>query len=173
MNYHAFKKMWRMVVEGRKKATYGSVKPDEDSIDKLQQLASRLGLKAADVVSPEEMHATVCYSRTPIDDPTGAFKEALPIEAEADELHFFKTRDDKDCLVVKLSSVGLRALHTRLRKEFRSSHDFPTFEAHVTLCYDVSPMDKRRIDRSQEFKPFDIRFTEFEVKPLDLDWKPK
>jgi 2'-5' RNA ligase len=166
-NYKAFKKLTRVLAEKAPEPTYVAVKPDQESKETLVELAEAIGLSSQDMVPENELHATVTYSREPIADPTEIIRGFMPIEAMGDEFHFFRSKDGKDCLVLKLSSVGLRALHSAI-KTTGASHDFPTFEAHVTLCYDTPKELKEQIESYQSYEPkVPVNFVEFEVKPLD------
>lgn len=172
MNYLSFKKMLRLLGEDKAQPTYVSVKPNDASIDDLQVFMHHIGLKTDQMVSPDELHATVVYSRKAVKISDADVRAWLPFSATGDELHFFKTRDGKDCLVLKLSSVQLRGMHAHFKTRHGASHDFPSFEAHVTLCYDTPPELKTKIEKIGEFKSVPIQFTKFENKALDLDWKP-
>jgi hypothetical protein len=169
--YNLYKRAVRVLKEAvGKRPTYVAVKPDLDSIETIVEVCEVIGLPSHMMVGETDLHATVTYSREPISDPTKVLKEFMPIRACGDDLTFFKSRDGKQCLVLKLSSVGMRAAHTAIKKT-GASHDFPTFEAHVTLCYDTPADYVKRIKRAS--KPnVNLLFTEYEVKELDLDWKP-
>ena len=149
--------------------TFVSVKPDSASINEIYGLMDRIRLPGKDRVVPSELHATVAYSRDPIHDPSRDVRDFLPIEADGDELTVFYSRNEgKRVLVLKLTSLRLRALHHLIRKHYGASYDFPTYEPHVTLCYDLP----EGFDFPKRIDPIPINFTEFESKKLDLDWKP-
>lgn len=167
LNYLDFKRVFRVLTEEKAKPTFASILPDLESRESLVELAEVIGLSNTDLVPEPELHITVAYSRADIMDPTKIIKAALPVFGAGDEFTIFNTRDGKRALVLKVSSVSIRALHVALRKH-GASHDFPTYEPHVTLCYDLPEgfvMPKNA--------PFvNLAFTSFEVKPLNLDWKP-
>lgn len=146
------------------KPTFASVKPNEASIDELQYLSRKIGLKPEMMVHADEYHSTVCYSRKAIPNPTEIVQSFVPMTAVGDELAIFGT--EKRVLVLKLQSVKLRAVYAEIMKT-GASYDFPTFEPHVTLCYDL-PED---FEVPKSIDPVRLRFTDFEVKPLDLDWE--
>lgn len=165
--YNIYKRAVRVLKEAvGKRPTYAAVKPDLDSIETIVEVCEAIGLPSHLMVGETDLHATVTYSREPIGDPTKIIKEFMPIRAKGDDLTFFESRDNKkQCLVLKLSSVDLRAVHAAVQKT-GASWDFPTFEAHVTLCYDTPPEYVKRIKRAS--KPnVNLLFTEFEVKELD------
>lgn len=171
IGYQLFKRARKIFAEmtGGKQPTYVAIKPDLDSIETLIELAEIIQLPSSMMVAENELHATVCYSRTPIADPTKTVQGWLPIHAKGDEFTVFKTRDQgKNCLVLKLSSVPLRGLHVLLKKGYGASHDFPTFEAHVTLCYDTPDYVIKNAESIAD-PNVNLLFTKFEVKPLEID----
>ncbi len=170
ISYIAFSRMFRLF-EAKAQPRFASVKPDKASIQRLKQLAQDIGLPADLMVEDSELHATVCYSRDPIEDPASIIKGFLPITAKGDKLHFFESRKDgKQCLVLKLTSLQLRALWSSIMQS-GASHDFPTYEAHVTLCYDTPPNLVEQLE-NYDIKPVSLLFTKYETKRLDLDWTP-
>lgn len=164
----SFLEFKRLFESNKKKPTFVMVKPDDASMHEIYGLMDRIKLPGGDRVVPSELHATVTYSRTPIDDPRGDIPEFMPISATGDELTVFTSRSGKRCLVLKMSSVSLRALHSHIQKNYGASYDFPTYEPHVTLCYDLAEDFKV----PSRIEPINITFKTFTVKPLDLDWTP-
>lgn len=161
--------LFKLLMEGKPKPTYVPVIPDDASIHRIYGLMEEIGLPGKDRVVPSDLHTTVIYSNSPISNPSKTIREFMPITATGDDLTVFDTRSGKKCLVLKLSSVSLRALHVEIRREYGASHDFPTFEPHVTLCYDL-PDD---FSVPKKIDPITIEFRAFKVKELDPDWKPK
>jgi hypothetical protein len=124
-------------------------------------LISSLGIK--NPVSANELHATVTYSKAPISDPSKDVKEILPAVAESGRFALFDTKEGAKCLVLKLRSLDLRALHLLISKKYNASHDFPTYEPHITLCYDVG----KDFELPEEKPDISVCFDDFEVKDLD------
>lgn len=166
IGYASFKRLLRVLTETGPEPTYVAVKPSVDTRELLVELAEVVGLSSQDTVPERDLHATVTYSRDPIDDPSKIVDEFMPVWAEGNELAFFETRSGKSCLVLKLSSVGLRAMHEAIKRT-GASHDFPTFEAHVTLCYDCPDDVRKRVEENKNQLNLWLTFDEFEVKPLE------
>lgn len=163
MNFLSYSDWKRMLIrEQVRQPTYVAVKPDLESRESLVELAEVIGLSNSLLVPEDKMHCTVAYSRDPIDDPSTIVQTFLPATATGDDFDMFGP--EKKTLVLKLSSVSLRALHVSLRN-LGASHDYPTFEPHVTLCYEVPEGFKMPTKKPK----LGLKFTTFEVKPLDED----
>lgn len=158
IGFSLFRQLW----EERNKPTYVAVIPDDASIHEIYGLMDKIGLPGKDRVVPSELHCTILYSKRAISDPTETIKEFMPLSTTGDELTVFGTN-----LVLKLSSVTARALHVALRREYGASHDYPTYEPHVTLCTDIPS----NFSVPKEIDPVSIDFKTFKVKELDPDWK--
>lgn len=168
IDYAIFKKLFRILMEDGPRATYVAVLLDVDSRAMISDLMMVLGIPEDKRVGLHDLHATVTYSRAPIEDPTKIVQSYLPIMARGDELTIFHSRNSgKDCLVLKLSSVKLLALHQEIAKT-GASHDFPTFEAHVTLSYDCPTDVKARALKMKDPK-IELQFDDYEVSPLNMD----
>lgn len=165
LGYSAFSRISALMRESThvKGPTYVCVKLDGPSEDAVWKLMQEIGLRPSDRVPVKDLHATITYSSAPIENPTDVVSRAMPVSGVGDQFHVFETRDEKRCLVLKLTSLDLRALHVLIKKKFGASHDFPTFEPHVTLCYDMPEGFK-----VPETKPeLHLNFDQFEVKPLE------
>lgn len=84
------------------------------------------------LVPPEEMHVTQVYSRTPVDlaprtDTVIAKRRIAPL-------------GDKGAVVLHFDSPELQARH-REAMAAGASHDFPSYQTHVTLSYDAGGTD--------------------------------
>jgi 2'-5' RNA ligase len=150
--------------ETEKPGTYCAVYPDEETIVHIKELCAKLGIK--DPTLPNKLHATVLYSRKHVDHDVCRNLVELPVHGVADELALFSQQDGKKCLVLKFSSIYLQRLHDRLIKT-GGTHDFPSYETHVTLARDLD--DSFVVPDDEITVP--LVFNKFEVKNLDEDWK--
>lgn len=141
---------------------YGAVKPDAGSIKRIRQLINELGLENS--VSDKDLHATVMNSRKHVNeiDAAEAIVVNLPASGFGDELAIFGQRAGDKCLVLKLSSLELRAIFAQLGK-LGASYDFPTYEAHITLAYGLPA--NFELPKHPVLIP--IHFNDFEMKPLE------
>jgi hypothetical protein len=144
--------------------TYVAVYPNEKTISRLCTLCMELDL--SDMIDDDKLHATVLYSRKGIDHPQAEkiADEYLPIEAIGDEYAVFGHEGEEKCLVLKLSSVGLRGLHAEYRNMGGTS-DYPTYEAHVTLCYGIP--ENYPLPKEKPCVP--LTFTRAKVNKIDRD----
>lgn len=133
--------------------TYAAVK-FEDSEDKVK-LLKELGIPNVN----EDLHCTLLYSRkncpnyVPINMTDGYYyEEAI---AYPDHLDIFKDKEGKNCLVLILRSGWLTKRHKDLMKEHNATYDFPKYNPHITLSYDIGAFDYKNIEqdliKSDEF----------------------
>lgn len=133
--------------------TYAAVR-FEDSEDKVKYL-KQIGIPNVN----EELHCTLLYSRKncpnyePMDMTDGYYyEEAI---AYPDHLKVFRTRDEKNCLVLVLRSGWLMKRHKDLMKEHNATYDFPEYIPHISLSYDIGDFDYKNIEqdliKSDEF----------------------
>lgn len=155
-------KSFAQLVEDMKGA-YVGVRFDKASLEMLQDLQKMY--KIPDPTPIKDMHATVIYSRVPVD---------FPIRNEVNEkidrqvqFHVFNTRDGKRALVLKLKSDYLTQRHD-LGTELGATYDFPDYIPHVTLSYDVG-------DKQFSTKPFKLEkelvIAKEYKEDLNLNWK--
>jgi 2'-5' RNA ligase len=154
--YESFVELFR----GRKQPLYAALRPDEESCRKIADLIDDLGIE--NPVEASDLHATVLYSRKPVGDASTIIRKKLPVQAKSDRLEIFPSQEGKNVLVLKLSSVSIRALHHELIDRLGASHDFPTFEPHVTLCYDYPSPEPPKLGVH-----LDLDFDTFVVRDLD------
>lgn len=120
----------------------------------------------------DEMHVTVLYSRQPVDPMkmgegwSGDEKGRIRIKPGGPRA---VERLGPDAVVLLFASWDIESRH-RSMIEAGGSHDFESYQPHVTLSYSV-PED---LDLDA-IKPFagELVFGPEEFSPLDLDWKSK
>ena len=116
--------------EKHKNGTYISVKLDKDSSKKLDSWVTLNGIP--NQTDPNEFHATVIYSRKGVPDAK-SYDLGLPIDAKISGWHIFDTQQGTKALVAKIDSSVLAKHHTHLIKKFGATHDYPSYQPHVTV----------------------------------------
>lgn len=140
-----------------KDGTCVSVRLSPESIEKIQQI--QRSLNVSDPVPVESLHATVLFSRNPID-------------VEPNQTQYFGTSTAIDTfgvgnniVVLKMNSPSLCQRHDDLIG-MGGTHDYPEYQCHVTLTYNN---DKPIVCK---YRGVDLIFVDEYVEPLDLDWSP-
>lgn len=157
-------KTFAQIVESLK-GTYIGVRFDKSSLDMLKSLQKDLSIPNPTPVS--DMHSTVIFSRNQIDFPV---EKSVNEKVSPDvKFHIFTTKSGKRALVLLIDSDYLRARH-ELGNQLGATYDFPDYQPHVTLSYDVGdrkyPTKKFKLDKEL------VIASEYHEE-LDLDWKPK
>lgn len=140
--------------------TYASVKFDPEMGSLLKTWCDLNGVPMT--VPPDSLHATVLYSRT----------EVAPIERSFDKVFFepkefkiFESQSER-VLVILLNAPELSELHDQLIKS-GGTHDYPVFQPHVTLSYQVSAeLDVTKFN----LPPLVFIPTQLVYEPLNEDW---
>lgn len=119
-----------------------------------------------------DMHVTVLYSRTAVDPmkmgETWSSEEDGGLKVKPGGPRAVE-RLGENAVVLLFSSWALSSRHREM-VEAGGSHDWPEYQPHVTLSYEV-PAD---FDL-ETIKPYagELRFGAELFEPLDLDWKSK
>lgn len=92
------------------------------------------------LVPKDKIHTTVIYSRTgdfnnvdisQYDDISKAYCFCYGLDV-------WKTQDGKNALVMKIpNAMHLIEAHRQLMKKYDLSYDFPEYQPHITISYDV------------------------------------
>ena len=121
-------------------------------------------------VDPSTYHITIIYSRTPV--PSAELLlEDNPISVEATAIGFevFPTKNDGQCLVMRLACPYAMGLNATLTKQGATS-DYNEYKAHVTIAYDM----KNTVDpHSLPIPQFHLMFDKINVAPLDPQYTPE
>jgi 2'-5' RNA ligase len=153
-----------MIVE-HSVGTYAKVLPDEQTKSRIANILDLFNIENA--VCANDVHVTVVYSHNECSDIEN-ISVPLPIKASGAELAIFKNFDGSNCLVVKLASEGLHSLHNKCRTEFFATHDYPSFQPHITLSYDFSSDKVPQGPLLEHFHT--LYFNEYVVEPLDISY---
>lgn len=118
------------------------------------------------IIKPSRFHTTITYSR-----------EYLPELKEHDIPHGFSIKahawdvfkdNDKRCLVLKLDSWHLQNRHNWINNNLGAKWDFPTYEPHITVSYNIGDYDITNISKELDIKV--MPYSEY-VMDLDLKWE--
>lgn len=156
MKIESFSDFFSSIKESsHKDGTYVGVRLSPESIEKIQQIQQALNV--SDPVPVESLHATVLFSRNPID-------------IEPSQTQYFGTStaidtfgDGKNTVVLKVNSPSLCQRHDVLIS-MGGTHDYLDYQCHVTLAYSN---DKPIVCK---YRGVDLIFVDEYVDPLDLDW---
>ena len=120
----------------------------------------------ASTLEPEDMHATIAFSRDPVD--WRAAGDSFDTYRNSSGKRSVVALGDKGAVVLKFESPEL----TQRWQAFRAhgaSWDFPGFQPHVTITYDGKGVDLTKV------KPYEgvIEFGPERFAPVDEDWSKK
>jgi hypothetical protein len=118
-----------------------------------------------------KLHVTLLYSRKYLPNYVAAHHDNT-IMATPREFVVWQTNVAENlkcnCLILRLNSPELIARHNKLMKEHDAWYDYPTFEPHTTLSYDIGDMDITKFDISElpDLMPLVMEYQ----KELTKDW---
>ncbi len=123
-------------------------------------------------LTPDDMHVTVLYSRTPVDpmamgETWGSETDGgLIVKAGGPRA---LERFGEGALVLQFASWSLTSRHADMIRA-GASHDWPEYAPHVTITYTVP--DGFDLEAVRPYAG-ELRFGPEIFEPLDLDWKSK
>lgn len=153
------------------KGTYAAVRVLEPSNKQISNFLKFHKVPTTLNSKERRRHVTVIYSRNYLpnlvaEDPK-VFHRAKFMAYE-----LFDTKpgkpDSTKCLVMKLSTPTLQARHAKIMSEHPATYDWPTYQPHITLSYQIP----YNFDVGS-LPPFadEILLGEEYIEDLDLDWK--
>ena len=148
----------------RRTGTYAKLVPCAATKERIASIVNLLNIE--NPASVHDLHVTVIYSRKECAEIEG-LNVTLPVQAYGEAFDIFPNQDGTKCLVLKLSSFAMHALHHTIRTEHNATHDFPDYQPHLTLSYDYTS-DVPNHTILEYFT--DLRFDRYVVEPLDLNW---
>lgn len=128
--------------------TFVAVRFHEETVAKL--IGFGVANAIPNLIDPAEYHSTVVYSRKHL--PNVPERRVLTPSWIARPIGFdvFSTRNgdmSTNCLVLKLDCPEMIGRHNYLRKWEGASHDFPTYNPHITFSYDIGDYDLSKLPR--------------------------
>jgi len=153
-----------------KDGTYVSLEMSTESRALLDNFVE-MNLGLTERVDPKTYHITVIYSRTPV--PSAEFlldrNTSLPVEAMATGYEIFPTKNDGQCLVMRLVCPYATRLNSQLTKEGATS-DYAEYKTHLTIAYDI----KETVNpHTLPVPQFQMVFDKLNVAPLDPLFVPE
>lgn len=153
-----------------KDGTYVSLEMSEESRALLDNFVE-MNLGLTERVDPKTYHITVIYSRTPV--PSAEFlldrNTSLPVEAMATGYEIFPTKNDGNCLVMRLVCPYATRLNSQLTKEGATS-DYSEYKTHLTIAYNMTQeVDPHTLPVPQ----FQMIFDKLNVDALDPQFVPE
>ena len=121
---------------------YVGVLPDPKTVYKLQHLVEEFSIP--NPVSSNKYHTTLIYSRKPTVEPKLTSHKLY--KASLDKFEVFTTRDGERCLVAKLNSADLQIRHKQLMDQMQASYDFPAYQPHITISYNIGKFDHAKLN---------------------------
>ncbi len=154
------------------RGTYFGVKPTKETIKAMREFMG--DHRIPNPVTDDTLHATVVYSRTFVGaqplgklDPTWKAKfheyDLFPTSAKINE----SDSEPNKCLVVKFHCPEIHDRHHFLRKHHGASHDFPTFDPHMTMSYNAGDFDHTNLPDYDGPHEFEEEYSE----PLKIGWE--
>lgn len=141
-----------------KQGTYVGVRFSSDSLDKIKSIQDKLKLYKP--VPLEKLHSTVVFSREKV--PYNV--ETRPAKATTGKLDVFATATGKRALVMHLDSEYLTNRH-EYGKVLGATWDYPDYNPHVTLSYDIGARNIKDI-----IEPVELDIETEYLEDLDLEW---
>lgn len=143
---------------------YMSAHFSDDSCAVIESIQKQLAVKMP--VVAKKLHATVVYSRKTID----LFPETdLNEPAQIVDIDLWDTKYGKT-LVGKLKSDYLINRFNEA-KDAGATHDYESYQPHVTLSYDSGLKDSIGVLRKRLQFPYDLTIVSEQTESLDLDKK--
>ena len=143
-------------VSAKPSGTYAAVKFSKKSEDIIHQFCLENSIPHA--LNPSKYHITLLYSKKYLPDykPYGEYQ--VHIEGIPDRFDIWETSeaDKKDhtyALVLKVKSPKLVERHKHLMKKYDAIFDYPEYQPHITLSYNVG-------------KDFDLKTLQSKVKDI-------
>lgn len=147
--------------EAKKKqpnGTYAAVGIDDESKAAIIKFGKENNIP--NLVKPDDLHATLLYSRKHLPNYEPAGKLDPPLVGTFANWEIFKT-DPKgtgrlNCLVLRFICHSLTQRHKDLMKEHDATYDFDEYKPHFTLSYNVGHIDIEKLPKFER----DIIITE-------------
>lgn len=153
------------------KGTYAGVKFDDKTNDTVLKYIKNN--KIPNGLPADKMHSTILYSRKflPSYKPAGEYDEIMKGTPTSFDVWPSSNEDGSsaNCLVLKYDCSELAKRHKELMDEHNATYDFPKYEPHITLSYDIGNLDIKKLPDIKGVLPF-INIVKEYGEDLDLSW---
>lgn len=158
-----------------KKGTYAAVRFCERTKNAIQSYMHEANIP--NMLDKEQLHSTLLYSRKhcPNYQPdSSASMVGIPHEFDVwnTQSPEGSGKETSRCLVLKYECPDLVKRHQELREEHGATHDYPSFEPHITLSYDIGDMDESTFPDIKKHLG-QINIVGEYSEDLDLNWADK
>jgi len=147
--------------------TYAKLIPSDETREKIALIMTLFNLE--NHTSPRDLHVTLIHSHVgfPI---TNIENIDLPIIANGKAFNIFENGDGGNCLVVELESDDMHKLHNKLREDHGATHNYDSYNPHLTLSYDYTSSNVPSETMLEHF--YHLKFDKLVVEPLTFEWIP-
>lgn len=153
------------------KGTYAGVRFSSDTKKAITQYIEENNIPNG--IAPSKMHTTLLYSRKflPNYEALGKYQPHLVGIPSGFDVWKSNNEDGSstNCLVVKYDCPELNKRHKELMTEHGATFDYPTYQTHITLSYDIGDMDINELPEFRDTVP-EIEIASEYKEMLDLSW---
>lgn len=136
--------------------TIAMLKPCAEDAEKLHKWCIDNDIPCIDT---DKLHCTVLFSKEPVEHLVKHNNQTVTVKSTIK-----KWKKLGNALTLVLDAPIALKIHRYMRNQ-GGTHDFPSFIAHISVCYDCT--DDKLPDVVPEFP---ITFDKLEVKPIDPDF---
>jgi hypothetical protein len=147
--------------------TFVAVRFHEETVAKLIEFG--MVNAVPNLIDPAEYHSTVAYSRKYL--PNVPEQRNISPNWIARPIGFdvFFTKQGAKCLVLKIDCPDMVGRHRFLRHWEGASHDFPSYNPHITFSYDIGDYDLSRLPSIVDALPEILIVQEYCQELIDVD----
>ncbi|MCK9369784.1 hypothetical protein M0R04_07760 [Candidatus Dojkabacteria bacterium] len=154
-----------------KKGTYAAVRfSDETNKAILKYIKDN---KIPNGLKTKDLHTTLLYSRKFLPDYKPGGKYEKPMVGIPTEFDVWESNNEDgnntNCLVIKYKCPELTKHHKQLMKDHKATFDYPDYNCHVTLSYDIKDTDIKKLPKFKDIVPTINIISEY-GEDLNLSW---
>lgn len=149
------------------KGTYAGLRLDDESCNKLIDWCTQNNIP--NPVPKDKLHTTLLYSRKHLPDyvPQGNLPSAYIGLENGYDIWKSSSENPTNCLVLKINCDDIVTRHKELMDTHQATWDYPSYDPHITMSYDIGGVDASKLDTSSIGE---LTFTDEYAEELDLDW---
>jgi 2'-5' RNA ligase len=147
--------------------TYAALRFDEPSVERIAQYVKDNAIP--NPLEANKLHVTLMYSRVECIGFKSPGKLPEPFIVRVKGFDVWKNGNGEGyALVVKLDAPEVVERHKQLMKQYKASYDFPEYQPHFTISYNVpDEFDTKTLAPFDGTLSLNFEFSE----DLDTDWK--